>query len=341
MNMNPFTLTKENWHIADYLDQLRLAYSERYMISTYWDRSWVTFHPGYTDEIQPIVSCNNGVPEYAPDPFPFDKGDPTQQGGYKVTGPRRFINKTGLVFPTGGWVLGDGTINDALQSQHLSDPLKRVTAQDYRFWYDIQLFCACFGGGFGDSINKQGFQNVWYMPLINFGFVGGGCYRDSNNYGFRRASEVSEDGEPIIEYGTVRPGDIMGAWLVEDPISCFNKMTGLTGLLYWYYGLAGGSATPIEPYVNNLYNVRFTINTSVAGFAVSGGYCIMPEYWPDDIGHSHPTGYADGEIVFFESGVEHTVRVWTGSVTPTDTLLYYRPWMLSVNFTNGPIPPTP
>jgi hypothetical protein len=239
-----FSVTKDNFQQAAKMEELRRAFSERVRtnvarVDPLPPGSCYSIGAGYLHK-------TDGVPSPA---FLYDP----------AWGYQRFSEIAGV----GQWLQGDGTSADVLpagikiQKPTLISRMQEVIA------------CTC-------HIHTKDKDDLSAGTQIRFGltpgggceeffqYVGGGLYTNTNNWGFRRAFITDETGAPVMTRGFAQPGDILGPWIIEDLVACFQN---------WTTTICGFDGRSIGPGFGN--NTEWGADLNISG---AGGHATYSEY---------------------------------------------------------------
>jgi hypothetical protein len=275
-----FTITGSDYQLAEKLEELREAYSERISILPWWSY-------GVADGF----AKSAGVIE----PANFDIPDRNYEGSEYVYfgGHRKFTDSS--------WKSGDGTSADVFQGG---------TVSQYRyFWQEMQQFCSSQGMFFYDSSRRLSPVNN-YLAKNFFQKVGGTLYQDDNNWGFRRASSIDPSGFPVFQRGNMRAGDFIGSWIIDDLKACFVQMTGFTqtgGLSFSDSGFAaftdyGGGTGPGKIFVESEAQNGIAITGATVYIKYLSGTEVFIDY---PVGESSASFFSDYYIIERAQAIAH------------------------------------
>lgn len=121
------------------------------------------------------------------------------------------------------WVDGDGSDDDRLPD--------RFNLQAHSFWYGIQQEVESFCDDFATGEDLAGVTRSAARNTAEFAdfeelceYIGGNLYTSPDDFGWQRALEKDESGEPVMVRGRHQAVDYIGSWVVEDLVAVFNAL---------------------------------------------------------------------------------------------------------------------
>ena len=131
---------------------------------------------------------------------------------------------------------GNGESTDSMMN-HI--PTQGFSGQEYLFFdglqYDVEYtfidnrYCYPTPADYsGDDIHDGSDWLLNFQSFLDFCRYCGGSMWDSDTvgeYGFRKCVEMDSSGQPIFTRGNIEEGDILGYWLAEDLILCYENLT--------------------------------------------------------------------------------------------------------------------